>query len=277
VNQRWLNRIGSFRSPDEIINTHAYEIAELLDDNTPKAFVEQHHYSGSYPAARARFGLYEIATAALVGVAVFSHPPNEAVLRKLPCERMSGIELGRFVLLDNVAGNGESWFLARCFEQLRAKGIEALISHSDPLPRRSTDGTIVLPGHVGNVYQATNAVYGGRASKRALWIMPDGTCFSERAMSKLRKRERGYRYAIEQLVAAGADRPLDIGQDLTEWMMVSLAKVGRRIKHGGNHRYLWAINKKLRKQIEALALTVEDDDGNITRVAYPKTLDVEAA
>jgi hypothetical protein len=58
MNQRRLNRIGSFRSPDEIIDTRAYEVAELLDDNTPKAFVEQHHYSGSYPAARARFGLY---------------------------------------------------------------------------------------------------------------------------------------------------------------------------------------------------------------------------
>lgn len=273
MNQRWLNRIGSFRSPDEIINTSKYEIAEIADDNTPKAFVEQHHYSGSYPAARARFGLYETATAALVGVAVFSHPPNEAVLKRLPCERMAGIELGRLVLLDDVAGNGESWFVARCFEGLRAKGIECLISHSDPLPRRAADGTIVLPGHVGNVYQATNAIYGGRATKRRLWLLPDGTTFSERAMSKIRGRERGYRYAIEQLVQAGAERPADIGQDLGAWMSASLERVGRRLKHAGNHRYLWALDRSLRKQVAALAAV----DKNGTRIAYPKKLDKEAA
>lgn len=271
MNQRWRDRIGSFRSPDEIINTRAYEIAELHDDNTPKAFVEQHHYSGSYPAARERFGLFR--SSLLVGVAVFSHPPNEAVLRRLPCERMAGIELGRFVLLDDVPGNGESWFLARCFEQLRAKGIEALVSHSDPMPRRAADGTLVLPGHVGNVYQATNAIYGGRATRRRLWLLPDGTVFSERAMSKIRSRERGYRYAIDQLVTAGADRPLDIGQDLTSWMHEALAKVGRRASHKGNHRYLWAIDKRLRKAIAALALV--DADGN--RIPYPKALDTEAA
>jgi len=275
MNQRWLNRIGSFRSPDEIIDTRAYEIAELIDDNTPKAFVEQHHYSGSYPAARARFGLYR--SARLVGVAVFSHPPNEAVLRRLPCDRMAGIELGRFVLLDDVPGNGESWFLARCFEHLRARGIEALVAHSDPMPRRTADGAIVLPGHVGNIYQATNAVYGGRATRRRLWILPDGTAFSERAMSKIRSRDRGYRYAIEQLVAAGAERPADIGQDLGAWMSGELTRVGRRASHQGNHRYLWALNKKLRRQITALAHTITHEDGTTERSPYPKTLDAEAA
>jgi hypothetical protein len=275
MNQRWLNRIGSFRSPDEIIDTRAYEVAELLDDNTPKAFVEQHHYSGSYPAARARFGLYR--GAQLAGVAVFSHPPNEAVLKKLPCERMAGIELGRFVLLDNVPGNGESWFLARCFEHLRAKGIEALIAHSDPMPRRTADGTIVLPGHIGNIYTATNAIYGGRATKRRLWLLPDGTVFSERGMSKIRSRDRGYRYAIAQLVAAGAERPLDLGQDLGAWMSGELERIGRRVAHKGNHRFLWALNKKLRKQIAALAHTITDEDGATVRAPYPKTLDAEAA
>lgn len=277
MNQRWLNRIGSFRSPDEIINTRAYEIAEIKSDNIAKAFVEAHHYSGSYPAARERFGLYEVATAALVGVAVFSHPANEAVLKRLPCERMQGIELGRFVLLDRVAGNGESWFLARCFDELRAKHIAALVSHSDPLPRRKDDGTLVLPGHVGNVYQATNAIYGGRATRRSLRLLPDGTVFSGRAMSKIRKRERGYRYAIEQLVAAGAERPLDLGQDLGAWMRNELRRIARPVSHKGNHRYLWAIDKRLRKQIAALAHSTTTDEGKTVITPYPKTLDMEAA
>lgn len=271
MNQRWYKRLGTWRDANEVIDTASYEVAEIADDTTPKAFVEEHHYSGTYPAARERFGLYR--SAKLVGVAVFSHPPNEAVLKKLPCERMAGIELGRFVLLSDVPGNGESWFLARCFEQLRAKGIEALVSHSDPLPRRNTDGVLVLPGHVGNIYQATNAIYGGRTKARCLWLLPDGTIFSERAMSKIRSRERGYRYAIEQLVHHGAERPLDLGQDLGTWMREQLPRVARRVKHRGNHRYLWTLDRHLRKAVAALAIVDENGDP----VKYPKQLDQEAA
>lgn len=271
MNQRWFNRIGSWRDENEIIDTRAHEVAEIPDDYTTKTFVKEHHYSGTYPAARERFGLYR--SAALVGVAVFSHPPNEAVLRRLPCERMAGIELGRFVLLDSVAGNGESWFLARCFEHLRTKSIEILVSHSDPMPRRAADGTLVLPGHVGSVYQSTNAVYGGRTKTRAIWILPDGTVFSERAMSKIRARDRGYRYAIDQLVRHGADRPIDLGQDLGAWLRAELPKVARRVRHRGNHRYLWALDRKLRKAVAALAVVDECGDP----VKYPKQLDQEAA
>ena len=32
---------------------------------------------------------------------------------------LTTVELGRFVLLDSVAGNGETWFLARSFDILR--------------------------------------------------------------------------------------------------------------------------------------------------------------
>lgn len=271
MNQRWFKRLGSWREADEIIDTRAYEVAEIADDNTPKAFVQEHHYSGTYPAARARFGLYR--SALLVGVAVFSHPPNEAVLRKLPCDRMAGIELGRFVLLDDVPGNGESWFLARCFDHLRGKGIEALVSHSDPQPRRDVAGNLVLPGHVGQIYQSTNAIYGGRTRARGQWILPDGTCFSERALTKIRARDRGYRYAIDQLIKHGAERPLDLGQDLNAWVREQLPRVARRVKHQGNHRYLWAINKSLRKAVAKLALY----DAHGVAVKYPKQLDKEAA
>jgi len=270
VNQRWYQRLGTWRDPSEIIDTRAHEVVELLDDTTPRTFVEEHHYSGSYPAARARFGLYQ--GALLVGVAVFSHPPNEAVLRRLPCERMAGIELGRFVLLSSVAGNGESWFLARCFDRLRAKGIEALVSHSDPCPRRASDGTLVLPGHVGNIYQATNAVYGGRTQARKIWLLPDGTVLSDRTLSKIPARARGYRAAINKLVEHGAVPPLDLGQDLGAWLTAQLPGVARRMRHRGNYRYLWALDRRLRKDVARLAIV----DANGDPVAYPKKVDEEA-
>lgn len=116
--QRWCHDLPRYRPAGERIDPRRYEVAPIADDTTARAFVRAHHYSGSYPAARFRIGLYGN-VGALEGVAVFSMPANEAALAVLPGERLSRVELGRFVLIDAVPGNGESWFLARCFEILR--------------------------------------------------------------------------------------------------------------------------------------------------------------
>src|ERR671937_3248818 len=84
---------------------------------SPGPFLE-HHYAGSYPAARWRFGLFR--RSVLQGVAVFSHPCHDRVLTAVfPGRATDSVELGRFILLDGVPGNGESWFLGRCFAHLR--------------------------------------------------------------------------------------------------------------------------------------------------------------
>ncbi len=276
--QRWRDGASSFRT-DDITDLSKYEVAIIAGDNVAREFVERHHYSRSYPAARLRVGLYR--GSELAGVAVFSHPPSEKVLARLPCERLAGVELGRFILLDDVPGNGESWFLAQCFGHLRAAGFEALVSHSDPVGRRALDGSVILPGHVGTIYQATSArggtsaVYAGRTKSNLLALLPDGTVFSSRSMSKIRKRERGYRYCIEQLITHGATPPssdLMPQEELTAWMWGAIAQTCRRMKHAGNHRYLWALTKGLKKQVNELALR----DAAGAKVAYPKFLDAAA-
>jgi hypothetical protein len=67
-NQRWLARRDSYRPPTEPIRTALYDVAPIADDRTARTFVCEHHYSGTYPAARFRFGLYRLGE--LVGVAV---------------------------------------------------------------------------------------------------------------------------------------------------------------------------------------------------------------
>lgn len=271
-NQRWLERRSTLVG-DTLIrpSTDGYEVS-MLDgkgsDTIAKAFVEAHHYSGSYPAARERAILTR--RGELVGVAVFSQPCSEVVLAPLPCDRREAVELGRFVLLDEVPGNGESWFLARALDLLRARGYRALLSHSDPLPRRALSGEVVLAGHVGQIYQATNAVYAGRSGRELHVLKPDGTILSPRAMTKIRKLERGYEGAIEQLTDIGADAPT--ADDLATrdarraWMWRAIFSTCRRLSHPGNHRYLWAIDKRLRRDIAALA----------SGAPYPKTVDPEA-
>src|SRR5262245_5453801 len=118
---RWRQRRSIFRLPRELFRPGAYDVAPVTD-STAKTFVVTHHYSACYVAARFRFGLYHHGD--LVGVAVFSHPCNDRVLTNVfRGSSTDSVELGRFVLLDQVAFNGESWFLGRCLRLLRKQEV----------------------------------------------------------------------------------------------------------------------------------------------------------
>ncbi|MFM9616276.1 hypothetical protein ACKI18_48310, partial [Streptomyces niveiscabiei] len=82
------------------------------------------------------------------------HPMNDKVLGIFPGKPKESVELGRLVLTDAVPSNGESWFVARCFERLAAEGVVGIISHSDPVPRTTSTGDVTFVGHFGCVYQA---------------------------------------------------------------------------------------------------------------------------
>lgn len=248
-NQRWRERRGSYRPAGETIKTDAYEVVEIPGDSVAKAFVAGHHYSGTYPAARFRFGLYR--RDELVGVAVFSHPTNDAVLTSVfPCPAIDAVELGRLVLLDEVPGNGETWFIARCFEQLRLEGLRGVLSFSDPEPRTTAGGEAVFPGHIGTIYQAHNALYlGRRQDLRTVYLLPDGAVFSDRAAQKIRTMDRGCEYAAAQLERAGAE-PFD-REDARSWLSRAMSQVTRRTRRRGNHKYAWALDKRMARHMPA--------------------------
>lgn len=134
--QRWTERRESRRPAGELIRPSAYDVVESADDTTPRAFVERHHYSGSWVAARFRFLLYQ--RGELAGVAVFSVPASGAAHRAVwpTLEPDEAVDLGRFVLEDSVPGNGESWFIARCFELLVGR-VVGIASCADPVARET--------------------------------------------------------------------------------------------------------------------------------------------
>jgi hypothetical protein len=242
--QRWRERRDSYRPAGEVITTRHYEVAAIPDDTTAKDFVEAHHYSGSYPAARFRFGLYR--RGELAGVAVFSHPCRPEVLTSVfPGSPLSSVELGRFVLLDQVEGNGESWFLARCLSLLPRK-VRGVVSFSDPFPRADISGRLVFPGHLGIIYQASNAVYLGTGPRRTLRLLPDGRVFSNRAIQKIRAQERGWRYSAALLEAAGA-APLREADDARAWLSTWLPRLTRAVRHPGHHRYAFVLWRPARR------------------------------
>jgi hypothetical protein len=245
-NQRWWCGRDAYRPPDEPIRPAEYDVTELPGDGPAKAFVLEHHYSGTYPAARWRFGLFR--RGVLQGVAVFSHPCNDRVLTTVfPGRPTNSVELGRFVLLDEVPGNGETWFLGRCFALLRRKGLAGVVAFSDPCRRLSRHGVPVFRGHVGTVYQAHNGVYLGRGTPRTLTLLPDGSVLSDRAQQKVRSADRGVAYAVRQLVDCGAAPPASRNpKHLQSWLRGWRARLCRVVRHRGNHKYAWAVSRCVR-------------------------------
>jgi hypothetical protein len=70
--QRWRDRQHSWRHRSEGgFDARRYDV-EPIDERVAKAFVVTHHYSGTYPAACRRVGLFE--SGDLGGVAVFGMP-----------------------------------------------------------------------------------------------------------------------------------------------------------------------------------------------------------
>ncbi|MBI4496629.1 MAG: hypothetical protein HY689_01860 [Chloroflexi bacterium] len=226
-----------------------------VDDRTAKAYVERHHYAGSYVASRLRYGLWD-RWGALLGVAVLSVPVQRAVLTgPFPdLEPFSeSLELGRFVLADRAPANAESWFLGQVFRLAAGEGIRGVVSFSDPVARHDATGRLVFPGHIGVIYQATNAVYAGRGTPRTVLVLPDGRVLNERALAKLRALDSGHAYVEQLLREFGA--PPRRGADPSEWLPRALIAAGvRRLRHPGNHRYLFKLGRRSAKRAVRVGL-----------------------
>lgn len=237
VCERWRAGRASWRPAGELFDPRAFEVAPTTAAREVRAFVKAHHYARSCGSTVRLFALHARG-GALAGVAVFSSPQADAVLRPWP--RGAALELGRLVLLDAVPGNAESWFVRRALDLLAGEGWAGVVSFSDPEPRVAEGGAVLFPGHIGTVYQALNAVYTGRGSRKTQYLLADGREFPNRAQSKIRKGERGVRYAVKALVEAGAREPLP-GEDLAAWMREERERLTTSRAHQGNHRYAWAL------------------------------------
>lgn len=258
--QRWKGgRHRWSREGASAFRADRYRVSPL-DEAEAKAWVQAHHYSGTYPAAAKRYGLRLAHSGELVGVAVYGIPAQARVLTNvfpdLEPYRQS-LELSRFVLTDEdyadgpLAGqpkcptNSESWFIARTFSLLHADGVHGVVSFADPVPRRRADGTVLFCGHAGFIYQASNAVLTGRGSPRSVVLLPDGTTLSDRALQKVRGQEQGHEYVERRLISWGA--PVPRGGADRVWLTEALSAVGaRRLRHGGNHRYAMVTHRRLR-------------------------------
>jgi hypothetical protein len=161
--QRWRpDRTHTWRHTSEGgFNPDRYGVT-AIDRKAAREFVTHLHYSGTYPADRLMFGLYDLAgeLPELVGAAILSVPASEKVLTSVfprlePFDE--SLELGRLVLAEQVFANAESWFVAQVFRLAAKTGIRGVVSFSDPVARYDSGGNMTMPGHIGILYQALNA------------------------------------------------------------------------------------------------------------------------
>lgn len=253
--QRWRDRRASWRHVSEGgFDRSRFEVAPIAEADA-RALVAAHHYARTSPPSRLRYGLFEAAQ--LVGAALLSVPPQDSVLTNVFPElapREESLELGRLVLLDSVPANAESYFLARVWELAAGADVRGVVSFSDPLPRAAEDGRAVAPGHIGIVYQASNALYLGRGTPRTLTLLPDGTVLSDRSVQKLRADDRSCGTVERQLVAAGA-RQREAGEPTSAWVREALATARlRKVRHPGNHRYAFTLGDRRARRSVRVAL-----------------------
>ncbi|HEX4815372.1 MAG TPA: hypothetical protein VFV66_21730 [Nonomuraea sp.] len=247
--QRWRDREWSWQLQRCVFDPDRYSV-EPVDRTRAKAFVTRHHYTGSWPAVIHQMGMFDNAgpdQPRLVGVAALSYPTSNASLTNA----FPGLEvgsqslvLGRFVLLDDVPLNGESWALAETFRLAAELGLRGVLAYADPVARVATDGTVIMPGHDGVGYRSCNALYLGRTAARPMWLLPDATTIPERSLQKLRAGEPSAEHTARKLRDAGA-RPRRPGQSRRDWVTQALHQVGAvQIRHGGNHRFAWTIGPR---------------------------------
>lgn len=298
VCQRWRDRRHSWRHVAEGgFTASAFDVVALPRADDAEAFVLAHHYAASYPAARQAFALVTtddrlacgqvLDGRHLVGAAVLSVPMQQRVLTSVfptlaPYDQT--LELGRLVLTDPVPANAETWFLRRVFRLAHQRGIRGVVSFSDPLPRRrivvDVDEVdehgrplerqeLVMPGHVGIVYQALNAHACGRSTPRTVKYLPrHGQVLSERTLQKLRAGERGADGAERHLVALGAT-PRRAGVPVKAWLPGALAELHvTPVRHPGCYRYAWQLGGRVERRAHPIALP---------RTPYPKPASGRAA
>jgi hypothetical protein len=256
---RWNSRRAFYRPAQEPIDPTQFSVSPV-GDALARDFVIKHHYSGSYPAAIAAYGMFErIAPFQedLVGVAVFSVPiqPKAAAAYGAPADTKF-CELGRFILKDSVKGNGETWLLSRALRMLaqdkqrpdRRPVYDLCLSYSDPVPRTTADGVMMFAGHYGHIYGAASSLYCGRGKPRTHWLTRDGSIVSPRALSKLRNGEKGAAYVYEFLRTHGAPA-MAPGEREADYIHRALRSGSfRNLRHSGNHAYVFPCGTRATRQ-----------------------------
>lgn len=300
VSQRWDQGMSSFVPNAGTDLEKDYEVRQI-GGAAAKGFVQLHHYLPKFPQIGAAYGLYTRRGGRLVGVAIWSNAAEGAQTRYGRVERREIRDLSRLVLLDEVPGNAESFFVARAKrryaryhqEEERTFGgskrkpskLRVLLSMSDPVPVRDSEGNTILPGHIGNVYQALNALYVGRSSPKTQLVTPGGYIIAGRGFSKVDallrgetdpKKTRGGEKKLADLdeMLPGFGEARRRSRKTTEALLREPRWGLRRQRHPGNIVYAWLVGDRRQNRATLKRLPAPTVEIWIQRMILPDVEDL---
>lgn len=147
-----------------------------------REFAHRYHYTGLGGNAQWRWGLWH--GVVLYGVVSYNLPTIST------CEAMFGPEhkhriwhMSRLVLADAAPPNSESRLIGGSLRKLHHDNpdVWAVVTYADP-----------SAGHIGYVYQATNAVYTGTGGHLHYWVDQQGNRRAEHMDGKTITAESGW-------------------------------------------------------------------------------------
>lgn len=200
---------------------------DFCSHEAAKYAVEHWHYSKSMPAGKnVKIGAWE--GGAFSGVVIFSRGSSDAIGKPFGLEQTSVVELTRVALTEHNSFVSKIVSLAMKLLRISSPGIRLLVSYADP-----------YENHHGGIYQAMNWLYVGTTSADYAIIDKSGKRWHSRMVSStgVKKAFGVYKRVI---------KPSD----------------GVRVELPGKHKYLYPLDKAMRRQIEPLAKP------------YPKRADV---
>lgn len=128
-------------------------------------FIRKYHYTHSCHNGPMCWGLFS--EGEMIGVIAFATPSSEAVRASVfgPEFKDRVTELHRLFVFDGTPKNTESWLISRGLKGLLEKrpNIRGVLSFAD-----STEG------HVGTIYQATNALFCGTTGRARFYRDSEG-------------------------------------------------------------------------------------------------------
>jgi hypothetical protein len=188
------------------------------DYQAAKHAVMHWHYSRSMPAGKlSTFGVWEHDR--FIGAVVFGRGASDAIGKPYGLDQTQVCELVRVALTDH--GHQVSEIVARSVRSMNeaSPGLRLIVSYADP-----------AHGHRGGIYQAGNWIYNGRTAPSAAFI-----------------DSRGKRWHSRMVSSTGAT--VAFGQKIT----VPKPTECTRVELPGKHRYLYPLDRAMRRQVTKLA------------------------
>ena len=184
-----------------------------------KYAVENWHYSKRMPVFKiVKIGIWE--DAIFKGCVLFSRGASPYLLKRYNLKMVEGCELTRIALASHLTPVSKIIKISIKFLKKLCPKLRLIVSFADP-----------RQGHLGIVYQANGWIYAGITNKKKVYFDENGREFQDRLVCNKGYAYQGYKY--------------------TKVLKPSEAKKTEKVP--GKYRYLFPLDKRMRKQIEPLS------------------------